>query len=247
VHAFGYAAEIGVREVLIPLGNGASTLSAYGIAAGDVARFVEVETALRAPFDDAALSREVAGAVERARQSMLDAGVAEDPQIDIWALMRYQEQLMHRLEVPLDPADRGGHPARAGDLSAQFTQEYARRYGPSAASAFQAAEIFALRVRARVPAATRAITGTAASAPGATVGSATRTVLVFWPDAGKRVATTVYDGGGFTDGGEITGPALVELPHTTIAVPRAASLTADRGHFRLLLPAPETAGRGTAQ
>ena len=45
-----------MREVLIPLGNGASTLSAYGIAAGDVARFVEVETALRAPFDDAALS-----------------------------------------------------------------------------------------------------------------------------------------------------------------------------------------------
>jgi N-methylhydantoinase A len=253
VHAFGYAAEIGVREVLIPLGNGASTLSAYGIAAGDVARFVEVETALRAPFDDAALSREVAGAVERARQSMLDAGVAEDPQIDIWALMRYQEQLMHRLEVPLDPADRGGHPARADGLSAQFTREYARRYGPSAASAFQAAEIFALRVRARVPAATRAITGTAASAPGTgpgtgtAAGSPTRTVPVFWPDAGKRVATTVYDGGGFTDGGEITGPALVELPHTTIAVPRAASLTADRGHFRLLLPAPETAGRGTAK
>jgi len=26
VHAFGYAAEIGVAEVLIPLGNGASTL-----------------------------------------------------------------------------------------------------------------------------------------------------------------------------------------------------------------------------
>ena len=82
VHAFGYAAEIGVREVLIPLGNGASTLSAYGIAAGDVARFVEVETALQAPFDDAVLSREVAGAVQRARQSMLDAGVAGDPQID---------------------------------------------------------------------------------------------------------------------------------------------------------------------
>jgi N-methylhydantoinase A len=72
-------------------------------------------------------------------------------------------------------------------------------------------------------------------------------VPVFWPDAGKRVATTVYDGGGFTDGGDITGPALVELPHTTIAVPRAASLTADRGHFRLLLPAPETTGRGTAR
>jgi len=251
VHAFGYAAEIGVREVLIPLGNGASTLSAYGIAAGELARFVEVETALQAPFDDAMLSREIAGAVERARQSMLDAGVVEDPQIDAWALMRYQEQLMHRLEVPLDPADRGGHPAGGGGLAerlaAQFTQEYARRYGASAASAFQAAEIFALRVRARVPAAVRGIVGTAASAPGTTPGAATRTVPVFWPDAGEQLATTVYDGDAFTDGGEITGPALVELPHTTIAVPRAASLTADRGHFRLLLPAPETSGRGTAQ
>jgi N-methylhydantoinase A len=251
VHAFGYATEIGVREVLIPLGNGASTLSAYGIAAGDAVRFVEVETALQAPFEDAALSREVAGAVERARQSMLEAGVAEDPQIDVWALMRYQEQLMHSLEVHLDPGDRSGHPDRAGGLAARlaadFTQEYARRYGASAASAFQAAEIFALRVRARVPAAVRGITGGAASAPGSAVGRATRTVPVFWPDAGKRVATTVYDGGGFSDGGEITGPALVELPHTTIAVPRAASLTADRGHFRLLLPAPETAGRGAPQ
>ena len=158
---------------------------------------------------------------------------------------------MHSLEVPLDPADRGGLPARAEDLAgrlaANFTQEYARRYGASAASAFQAAEIFAFRVRARVPAAVRAITGTAAPASGTVAGANTRTVPVFWPDAGKRVATTVYDGGGFTDGGEITGPALVELPHTTIAVPRAASLTADRGHFHLLLPAAETTGRGAAQ
>jgi N-methylhydantoinase A len=148
VHAFGYAAEIGVREVLIPLGNGASTLSAYGIAAGDVTRFVEVETALRAPFDDAALSRELAAAVERARMSMVAAGVEGEPQIHAWALMRYQEQLMHSLEVSVD-AD----PGLAGRLAEHFTLEYARRYGASAASAFQAAEIFGLRVRARVPAA----------------------------------------------------------------------------------------------
>src|SRR5690242_6782945 len=77
VHAFGYAAEIGVREVRIPFGDGASTLSAYGIAAGDVARFVEVETTLRAPFDDAALRRAVTDALARARQSMVDAGVTD--------------------------------------------------------------------------------------------------------------------------------------------------------------------------
>ncbi|HEY0402861.1 MAG TPA: hydantoinase/oxoprolinase family protein, partial [Blastococcus sp.] len=51
VHAFGYAAESGVREVVIPLGNGASTLSAYGIASGDVVVYRELEHGLLAPFD----------------------------------------------------------------------------------------------------------------------------------------------------------------------------------------------------
>jgi N-methylhydantoinase A len=227
VHAFGYAAEIGVREVLIPLGNGASTLSAYGIAAGDVARFVEVETALRAPFDDAALRRALTDAVARARQSMVDTGVTEEPQIDVWALMRYQEQLMHALEVPVDPD------GAAGQLVERFVHEYAQRYGASAASAFQAAEVFALRVRARVP-------GSALDAtPAGTAGggnATTTTVPVFWPDAGERMDTTVYDGARLAGAGTVSGPALVELPHTTVAVPRGATLMADRGHFRLLLP-----------
>jgi N-methylhydantoinase A len=239
VHAFGYAAEIGVREVLIPLGNGASTLSAYGIAAGDVTRFVEVETTLRAPFDDSALSRAVTDAVERARQAMVAAGVAEEPRMDVWALMRYQEQLMHRLEVPVDLAggrSAGRFEGLAGRLVDQFIREYAQRYGASAASAFQAAEVFALRVRARVSGAAGAVTGDRAATPG----TAGRTVPVFWPDASEYLTTTVHPGGGFTDGDSITGPALVELPHTTIAVPRGASLTAERGHFRLQLPAGAT-------
>lgn len=251
VHTFGYSAEIGIREVLIPLGNGASTLSAYGIAAGDVTRFVEVETRLRAPFDDAALSRELTGAMERARQAMLAAGIAEEPVIDAWALMRYQEQLMHSLEVPIALDDSGGAEGLASQLAGQFTQEYARRYGASAASAFQAAEIFALRVRARVPAATGELGGTgpagsAAASPG-TAAVAGLTVQVYWPDAGERLATTVYDGTQLTDGSSLTGPALVELPHTTIAVPRGASLTAGGGHFHLLITPVQTSAIGAAR
>ena len=237
MHAFGYAAQIGVREVLIPLGNGASTLSAYGIAAGDVTRFAESETSLRAPFDDAALFRELSRAISRARQSMAAAGVAGEPQLDAWALMRYQEQLMHSLDVLIDPADTG-----ADRLVSRFTDEYARRYGPSAASAFQAAGVFALRGRARLPAALGAVTAATPSGPGA----AGPTAQVFWPVAGQRLGTAVYDGDQLADGAEISGPALVELSHTTIAVPRGASLTADRGHFRLRLPAAPTAAKGVS-
>ncbi len=208
-----------MREVLIPLGNGASTLSAYGIAAGDVTRFTEVETSLRAPFDDQALAREIAAAIGRARQSMVAAGLNDEPVIDAWALMRYSEQLMHSLEVPVGTGE---------DLAVRFSQEYARRYGQAAASAFQAAEIFALRVRARVPAAVRRV---GAAAPAET-GQAIRTVPVFWPDAGRHLNTAVYDGSRVAT---VSGPALIELPHTTIAVPDGATLRAAAGHFRLSL------------
>jgi N-methylhydantoinase A len=231
VHAFGYAAELGVQEVLIPLGNGASTLSAYGIAAGDVTRFVEVETTLRAPFEDAALARELARAIGAAREAMVAAGIDEEPQIDTWALMRYQEQLMHSLEVLIDPG------ISAEQLTSRFTGEYARRYGASAASAFQAAEVFALRVRAREPAAIGAVTAPAPAPAPSADSAAGQTVPVYWPDAGQRLGTAVHDGDRLADGAEITGPALAELSHTTIAVPRGASLTASRGHFRLRLPA----------
>ena len=241
VHAFGYAAEIGVREVLIPLGNGASTLSAYGIAAGDVTRFTEVETALRAPFEDAALAREIARAVSRAREAMVAAGADEEPRIEIWALMRYQEQLMHSLEVPIDPADTG-----AERLTSRFTDEYARRYGASAASAFQAAEVFALRVRARAPAAIGPVIDAVPSAAPSGSGAPGQVAQVYWPDAVQRLDTHVYDGDQLADGTEISGPALVELSHTTIAVPQGASLTADRGHFRLRLPTAPTAVKGAA-
>jgi N-methylhydantoinase A len=241
VHAFGYAAEIGVREVLIPLGNGASTLSAYGIAAGDLTWFAEVETSLRTPFGDAVLAREIGGAVERARKLMLSAGVEEEPQLDAWALMRYQEQLMHSLEVPIDAGGLDPIPAGinglADRLAGDFTAEYARRYGTSAASAFQAAEIFGLRVRARIPATPGEAGGGASPLPG----DASRLVPVFWPDAGERLPTTVYAGDRLGGGSVLPGPALVELSHTTVAVPRGASLTVERNGLRLLLPATQTA------
>ena len=70
---------------------------------------------------------------------------------------------------------------------------------------------------------------------------------MYWPDAGTRLATAVHDGGRLGDGDTITGPALVELSHTTIAVPRAATLTAGGGHFRLLLPAGEETVKGAAR
>src|SRR5947209_8086266 len=103
VHAFGYAAESGVREVVIPLSNGASTLSAYGIASGGVVLHRELERSLLAPFDGPALAAAVAELRDAALADLAATGLAGDAHVEIDALMRYREQLMHSLEIPLPP------------------------------------------------------------------------------------------------------------------------------------------------
>ncbi len=146
VHAFGYAAESGVRAVVIPLGNGASTLSAYGIASGDVVLYHELERSLLAPFDDAALATAVAEVRDGALAGLAATGVAGEPLVEIDALMRYREQLMHSLEIPV-PA-----PVDGATLLADFDKEYERRYGEGGTALFEAVEVFALRARVSVPA-----------------------------------------------------------------------------------------------
>jgi N-methylhydantoinase A len=223
VHAFGYAAESGVGEVVIPLGNGASTLSAYGIASGDVVLYHELERSLLAPFDDGALEAAVAEARDAALAGLAATGVPGEPLVEIDALMRYREQLMHSLEIPVSP------PVDGATLLADFEGEYVRRYGEGGTALFQAVEVFALRTRVSVPA------GIPVARPELTAPTETRKpeqAGVYWPGHGW-ITTDVYRG---APGSAVTvaGPALVELPHTTVAVPRGASLSAGPlGELRL--------------
>lgn len=231
VHAFGYAAESGVREVVIPLGNGASTLSAYGIAAGDMVLYKELERGLLAPFEGEradALSTAVAEVEAAARADLVAAGVGgAEVLVEVDALMRFREQLMHSLEIPV-PLPAG---EKTGDtLLADFDAEYVRRYGSGGTAMFQAVEVFAFRARASVAA------GIPAPEPGEDAAAATDRSQVYWP--GQGWTPTDVHRGALT--GPITGPALVELAHTTIAVPPGASLsTGSRNELRLQLTTSE--------
>jgi N-methylhydantoinase A len=223
VHAFGYAAESGVREVVIPLGNGASTLSAYGISSGDVVLYHELERSLRAPFDNAELATAVAEVRDAALAELAATGVPGAPLVEIDALMRYREQLMHSLEIPVSL------PADGATLLADFDREYVRRYGEGGTALFQAEEVFALRARVSVPA------GNPIARPELTVSplsAGPEQACVYWPGQGHGwTRTDVYRG---APDGTVTGPALVELAHTTVAVPHGASLSAGPlGELRL--------------
>jgi N-methylhydantoinase A len=209
VHAFGYAAESGVGEVVVPLGNGASTLSAYGIGSGDMVLHHELERSLLAPFDGPALSTAVAEVREAALADLAATGVTGEPRVEVDALMRYREQLMHSLEIPVSHVD-------GASLLAAFDKEYVRRYGDGGTALFQAVEVFALRARVSVPA------GIPTARPEPAPAAEPERADVYWPGHGWT-GTDVYRG---APAGTVTGPALVELAHTTVAVPDGATLTA---------------------
>lgn len=227
VHAFAFAEELGVREVVIPLGNGASTLSAYGIAASDVLSTFEQECRISAPFDPAELG-EMVGAVEkRALEAMEAAGFApSEVQLQRTALLRYAEQLLQ--ELPLDiPGDGPVDEAACVDLEQRFGAEYARLYGEGARAVFQAVEVFAVRITARVSLGFEVAAASNGSPSQSTELSTEETREVYWPKERAWVTTTVHDGATLQAGAYVVGPAMVDLPHTAVSVAAGQRLHRD--------------------
>ncbi len=234
VHAFAYASELGVARVVIPLGNGASTLSAYGAASSDLLRTFERQSRLTSPFDEAEL-REVVGALEaQAREAMAAGGVPLDEiALERTAVMRYAEQYMQELNVrmPDGPIDA----AFCTAIEGLFTAEYSRLYSEAALALFQAIEIFSVRVAARVASSATAAPGRV-TAVGVTQDQPQpeTTRIVHWP-GGQPTETSVYVDS-LPPGSGVEGPCIVELPHTTVAVAPGQRLRAEaNGTLTLLL------------
>jgi N-methylhydantoinase A len=231
VHAWGYAQELGVKTVVIPLGNGASTLSAFGIAASDVVLFFDEACEFHLPLDAGALNGALQAlqgrALEVARAQGLDPAALVTERI---GFLRYRGQYFQSLALPLPDADAADFNAA---LRESFNAEYARLHGEGALVMLQDVELFSLRVRLTLPLDARTgSTSTTAEPP-----RPQSRRPVFWPGGTDWVDTDIWDGSRLRPGDEIAGPAIVELAHTTVAVAPDQSLTADRlGNLVLTLP-----------
>jgi N-methylhydantoinase A len=224
LHAWGFAAELGCKQVVVPLGNGAATLSAYGIAAGDLVQHHEVECRARSPISPADLQ----AAIDQGEATAREAIPGAEPQLTRTALMRYAEQLLQSVPVPISdgPIDEQA----CVQLLADFDAEYERQFGAFAKALFQAVEVFAVRIEARVPAAVKDVQAAAPDAPSER--KAEREV--HWPGHGA-IATPIYDGTALAAGQQVDGPAVIELAYTTVPVAPDQRLTRDHGTDNLLL------------
>jgi len=223
-HCAGYAAEVGCDEVVVPLGPVASAFSAFGLASSDIVLAAELSDPTVVPFDPARAERNFADLEQRVREGLERQGVAFDGvELHREVDMRYTMQLAEvTAPVAAGPVDM----AAIEGAAAAFEARYAELYGKDAGFREAGIQAITFRVRGIGVLPFRPELPEIPPAADEATPAATRPVQL---DARLGyVDTPVYDYRELHAGHVLTGPAIVEVPTTTVVVPGGTTGTVDQ-------------------
>ncbi|MGP3533215.1 hydantoinase/oxoprolinase family protein [Microbacterium sp. RD1] len=222
LHGTAYAANLGVKSMVVPGGPLASVFSAWGIASADIHHTFQRSASLSLPGEPAVINASFLALEAEGRAQLVSDGVdARDQILQRFVAMRYRLQTN---EVTI--------PVPAGELSAAdvvrlmdtFDTEYRRLYGAEAGFRDAGIELTTCRVNAY-----GVVSRLDLRFPDVPVQpwdpSSHRSV--HWPELGRREETPVHRQENLGVGSVLTGPAIVELPTTTVAVRPGQRLEVD--------------------
>jgi N-methylhydantoinase A len=231
-HAGVFAAELGVRKVVVPQRKAASAWCAFGAAAADVLHIFEHSEILPTPVPARRINEALQGLEKQAKKLMAREGISGKRQRFEFSLdVRHRGQINEvELPLPWTRLPRDYEPR----LRALFTDKYEKLYGRGSALAGAQLEIVVARLRARAltPRPKLVSTGrTTASIPKQARRSPRS---IYWPDLKRLRRTPVFDGEKLASGNRIPGPAIVETADTTVVVHPGRTLRLDPlGNFEL--------------
>jgi N-methylhydantoinase A len=226
VHAVAYARELGCRTIVIPLGSVASTWSALGIQSADVLHVYEKAELLIAPFDAQRVNAifadlEAKGSVQLQDDGLNDGTIRFHRSVD----MKFRLQI-HRVEVPVVGGTLASQDIE--QLMQAFAEKYESLYGKGSAFKDAGMEIGVFRVVAVGTMTRPRLSHRSQATPDIVVGSRE----VYWRELKRFAATPVYEGAKLAVGLKIEGPAIIELPETTIVLhPESAGRLDEYGNF----------------
>ncbi|HVL35261.1 MAG TPA: hydantoinase/oxoprolinase family protein [Burkholderiales bacterium] len=228
-HAGVFAAELGVRKVIVPQRKAASTWCAFGAAAADVLHIFEHTEIMPTPVSAQRING-ILEKIQRDAQSLMKSeGIAASRQRFEFSLdVRHKGQI-NEVELLLPWARLPG--AYEPALRKLFVERYEKLYGRGSALAGATLEIVVCRLRARAltprPKLVRA-KNTSRAIPRAAL---RKPRMIHWSRLKK---TPVYDGEALVPGNVIAGPAIVETADTTVVVHPGRTLRLDAlGNFEL--------------
>ena len=234
-HAATYARELGVKTVVVPLGSTASTWSALGVQAADLIHVLEKAELMIAPFDTDRIN-DIFSALEKRGIAQLhrDGVAAKDILLERYVEMKFKLQI-HLVEVQVRRGKLNGH--HLVELQNDFVEKYERTHGKGSAFTGAGTEIGLFRVVARGrmerPAVSQYQRQHAAKSA--------RYRQVYWPQKSGFQNTPIHDAASLKAGQVVKGPAIIQMPETTLVVPPFARGGFDKyGNIVLTLRQGET-------
>ncbi|WP_335979157.1 hydantoinase/oxoprolinase family protein [Streptomyces sp. CA2R106] len=226
-HCAGYCQDLGVSEIVIPLGPVASAFSAYGLAASDIAMSAELSDPSAFPVDPGVLAAHYARLEADLRDALARQQVAfQDVVLQREIDLRYSMQVTE-LATPVPDTEFTEH--TAGEILARFEENYERINGSGAGYREAGVQAITYRVRAKAalgfPVELPAVPEAAGPDPAEAL-LGTREVCL--DSRTGYVPTPVYDYASLRAGHELVGPAIVDVPTTVVVVPAGATGRVDR-------------------
>jgi N-methylhydantoinase A len=225
VHAASFSRELGVQRLVIPMGKVSSGWSAMGAATSDLVRMFERVQVMSAPLDPKELESGFAALELEAREWLTEQSVETGAATFERSLeMRYQAQV-HQITIPVLSGDIDNEGAER--IVADFRRKYDGLYGAGAGFPGAQIEVESMRVTA-IGAMKKPNVAGAKGKKTTAVPDAQREV--YWGDVQSMVLTPVYRGIGLPTGAVLNGPAIIELPGTSVLINAGQSATLDEYH-----------------
>lgn len=232
LHAAGFARELNLSSVVVPMGEIASVWSAYGVAHSEVKHVHEYASVMREPFDLSAVREILGNLEERSRDSFAVEGVAPANVSHSFELgIRYASQL-HEVYVDLEDGEPDDAVLQAAVDA--FEHKYASIFGAQAGFREAGIEIVDFRLASVAP--TGAVDEGETSATVAVVDAhlGRRPALFVGSGEDDYVEADVFAGERLPVGEVVLGPAVIELGGTSVVVPPDYRAERDRlGNYRL--------------
>jgi N-methylhydantoinase A/oxoprolinase/acetone carboxylase beta subunit len=231
LHVAGYTAGVPYREVLVPAW--AAGFSAFGCACADFA--YRYDLTIDMPIQPGAEEDEKAGLAiyidggwqmlrERVLAEFAKSGVEErDVTFRNYARLQYYGQL-NDLEV-LSPHQELSEAAHVDALIAAFEDAYGKLYARSARSPELGYLVTNVIVTGAVEVEKPALPNEEAAAGSSQLTEAKGSRRVWWSEG--WVETPIYEQDALRAGHEVAGPAVIESPADTFAVPPGRSVRLD--------------------
>jgi N-methylhydantoinase A len=233
VHASRYAADLGINQVVIPLT--ASVHGATGLISSDVVYEYGKSDPLIVPADLKRVNANFTELVEKAYRDLSSAGFEKsDIEISRSVDMRYRYQV-HELNVPFPTGHSEITEKDMNDLYSRFDELYEKSYGKGSGYREAGKEVITFRMTARGQL-RRPRVRSQPTEKGNQDQAVKEQRDVYFEEYRDFVKTRIFDFDRLKPGIEISGPAVIETPVTTIvANPRDRAIVDEFHNVRLLV------------